>query len=95
MYGNNPRKLFIKIKENNETKINVPPLEAGPRSVLNSLCRVRVILIQMKFNRDGISQNDEGIMIRQSRLLIQLIDRFQFEEGSKDENRFIIIFRLI
>jgi len=88
-------KLLTKINENSEIKIKVPPLEVGPRRVLNSLCKVWVILIHSNIKRDGINQNVAGIMIKHIILLIQLIDICQFEEGSKEENKFIIIFSLV
>lgn len=89
-------KLLNKINENNEINMKVLPLWLnGPRSVLNSLCKVLIIIFQITIYREGINQKAIGIMITALKVLIQLIDKFRiFVEGSKVEKRFVIIFNL-
>lgn len=72
--------------------IIVEPLILSPKRVLNSLWSVDVILIHKILGREGISQNIGGIINSPTKVLSQLIDEFQFVEGSKDEKRFAIIF---
>lgn len=81
-----------KIKENNDTKISVLPLEFFPRRILNSLWSVFTIKFQIILSRDGINQNTGGIKIKPINLLIQFNDKLKLVDGSKDENRFAIIF---
>lgn len=55
--GNNPIKLLNKMNANSEIKMKVLPLWLnGPNKVLNSLCKVFKIIIQIIINRDGINQ---------------------------------------
>ena len=56
-YGRSPRELLKTINLNKLTKIIVPPGLLGPKSVLNSLCNVVVIMAQSKDHRDGMNQN--------------------------------------
>jgi hypothetical protein len=95
-YGNNPRKLLNKIRENNEINIKeLPGCPVGPKSVLNSLCKVKRILFQTNEYRDGINQKAVGINVSPKIVLIQFKERFiTLVEGSKTENRFVIIFNL-
>lgn len=66
-----------------------------PRRVLNSLCRVKKILFQNKDNREGKNQNIKGKNRIPSIVLNQFIDKFIIlVEGSKIENKFIIIFKI-
>lgn len=59
IYGNNPKKLLNKIKENIETKIKVDPLNLFvPSKILNSLWRVFKIKFQIIKNRLGINQKE-------------------------------------
>lgn len=94
IYGNSPKKLFNMIIENSEMKMKVLPLwPFGARSVLNSLFKVRRILFHKIWWREGISQNMGGIRASPRKVLIQLRERPKMlEEGSKTENRFVIIF---
>lgn len=95
-YGNNPRKLLNTIKVNNEMNTNVLPFtELLPIRVLNSRCRVTIILFHRKENRDGINQNDAGININPRVVLSQLKEVLNDVEGSNDENRLVIIFSLV
>lgn len=95
IYGNSLRKLLNRIKENNEIKINVVPFILLILSkILNSLWRVEVILIHIKLIREGTNQNIVGRNIRPSIDLNQFKDKLVLVEGSKVENRFVIIFSL-
>ncbi|MGI4646455.1 hypothetical protein ACR2XX_27425, partial [Klebsiella pneumoniae] len=51
--------------------------------------------IQIKLNRVGTSQKVKGNIIKIKKVLIQLIDKLKIVvEGSKTENRLVIIFNL-
>lgn len=84
------------MKVNNEMNINVLPfiLLIFIR-VLNSLFNIEVILIHIKFIRDGINQNIDGINISPKIDLIQFNDKFDLEDGSKIENKLVIIFNFL
>lgn len=85
-----------KININRDTKNNVLPLDLSSLiSVLNSLCRIMVNLIQNILIRDGISQYIGGTSKNPMKILIQFIDKPRLVEGSKVENRFAIIFRIL
>lgn len=93
MYGNKLRKLLNKIIEKREMKIKVLPfILLIFKRILNSLWSVVVILIHIKLIRDGINQNILGRNISPNKTLIQFNERFVLVEGSKVENRFVIIF---
>lgn len=93
MYGNRLKKLLNRIIENKEMKIKVLPfILLIFKRILNSLCSVVVILIHIKLIRDGINQNILGRNIRPNKTLIQFKERLVLVEGSKVENRFVIIF---
>lgn len=77
--------------ENREIKINVLPLIFVPNKILNSLCKIIIILIHKKFHRDGISQYIEGINNNPRKVLSQFNEKI-FVEGSKELNKFVIIF---
>lgn len=62
--------------------------------ILNSLWRIEMILNQKIWNREGINQNIEGININPRNVLNQFNEEFRFVEGSKVENKFVIIFNL-
>lgn len=96
IYGNNPIKLLNKIIENKETKIKVLPLwPDGPNKVLNSLWRVNKIVFQKIVYREGINQYTEGINKIPKKVLIQFKDKLKIlDEGSKTENKLVIIFNL-
>ena len=96
IYGNSPKKLLNRIYVNKEINIKVVPLKLlGPISILNSLCNVIKILFQKIFNRDGINQKIIGKNKIPKIELIQFRDKLKiFVEGSKIENKFIIIFKL-
>jgi hypothetical protein len=96
IYGNKPKKLLKRMNVNSEININVVPLYLWiPNRVLNSLCRVIKILFQKIFNREGKNQNIIGKNRIPKKELNQFRDKLKiFVEGSKIENRFIIIFKL-
>jgi len=74
--------------------IKVNPLELFFNKFLNSLCNFKLILFHSNLVRDGMNQNIGGMIINPIIVLVQFKDIFQFDEGSKDENKFIIIFNL-
>lgn len=81
------------MNENNEIKISVFPLiDSLLINTLNSLCKVIIILIQSIFIRDGINQNIGGIINSPINELIQFNDINILVDGSKEENKFAIIF---
>lgn len=66
-----------------------------PNKVLNSLCKVIKILFQKIFIREGKNQNIIGKKRIPRNDLNQFKDKLKIlVEGSKIENKFIIIFRL-
>lgn len=97
MYGNNPRKLFIRIMRNNEVKINEFPLFWFP--FLKIVFISAWSLFINKFNailfRDGVSQILVGISRSPTIVLVQFMGSLLISVvGSKIENRFLIIFSL-
>lgn len=97
MYGNNPRKLFIRIMRNNEVKINEFPLFWFP--FLKIVFISAWSLFISKFNailfRDGVSQILVGINRSPTIVLVQFMGSLLISVvGSKIENRFLIIFSL-
>lgn len=98
IYGNSPKKLLNIIMENKEIKIKEDPLLIFllPIKVLNSECSLIRIIFHRTKCRDGINQYVEGINNRPRRVLNQLMDRlFNLVDGSKTENKFLIIFSLL
>jgi len=95
-YGNRPIKLLNKINEKSEIKRNVVPgCLLGPRIVLNSLCKVIMIVFHINKIREGIIQNGIGIISNPRIVLVQLNDKLKMDvEGSKVENRLVIIFNI-
>lgn len=63
--------------------------------ILNSLIKNLKIIFQNIINREGISQNWNGKIKIIKPILSQFIDSLILVEGSKIENRFIIIFNFI
>jgi hypothetical protein len=96
IYGKRPRKLLNRIKVKREMNINVVPLNLWiPISILNSLWRVIKILFQKRVKREGRNQNIIGKKRIPKIELIQFKERLKIlVEGSKIENKFIIIFSL-
>lgn len=94
IYGNSPKKLFIIIKVNNLVNNRVPPLFVDDLiRILNSLCMVEIKFIHNKFHREGISQKIEG-RLNINIDLIQFKEKDEIEDGSNEENRFVIIFKI-
>lgn len=89
-------KLLNIIIPNIEIKIKVVPwAPVSPIKTLNSLCNVWVILFQIIKYRDGINQYIEGINNSPIKVLNQFNDKLKIlVDGSKTENKFVIIFNL-
>lgn len=82
-----------KIIENKEIKIKVVPFKFELLiKILNSLCKVIIILIQIIVKREGINQYIDGKIKIPIKALNQLSDKLKFVVGSKEENKFAIIF---
>lgn len=86
-----------KIKVNKEINIKVEPLNLDtPSKVLNSKWRIKKILFQNIERREGKNQNIMGKNKIPRVVLNQFNEKLKIlVEGSKIENKFIIIFRLI
>jgi hypothetical protein len=92
MYGNRPRKLFNKINVNRVINMIVRPLIlVPPKSSLNSLWSVDVRLTINIFFLFGTNQKMGVAINRRNVALIQFSGREINEDGSKLENRFVII----
>jgi hypothetical protein len=66
-----------------------------PINILNSLCNVEKILFQKSSVREGVNQKIIGKNKIPKKALIQFNDKLKIlVEGSKIENKFIIIFKL-
>jgi hypothetical protein len=97
MYGNSPRKLFIKIIRNSDVKINEFPLFSFPflRMVFISWWSLFISRLIIILFRDGINQTLVGINRIPIAVLIQFSDKLLISvAGSKIENRLLIIFSL-
>lgn len=95
MYGNSPRKLFIKIIRNNDVKINEFPLFSLPflRIVFISWCNLFINKVTIMLLRDGINQILVGINKSPMVVLVQFSGILLISVvGSKIENRFLITF---
>jgi len=72
--GIKPRKLLNAIAMKKAIGINVILGNlVGPSKVLNSLCSVIITLLIIIENRDGINQNENGIIITPKKIASQLI----------------------
>lgn len=94
IYGNKPKILFIKIKKKSLIKIIKFDIEYL-MIILNSLIKNLKIIFHIIIGRDGINQNWYGKRKIIKIILNQLREKFILEDGSKIENRFIIIFIFI
>lgn len=84
------------IRENNVTKITVLPTGEDLRRILNSLCRVLIILNHNKDHREGIIQYNVGINKIPKNVDNQFKGRCIIDViGSNTENKLVIIFNLI
>jgi hypothetical protein len=95
MYGNNPRKLFVRIIRNSEVKINEFPLFSFPflRIVFISWCSLFISILTIMLFREGINQILVGTSSRPIAVLVQFSGRLLISVvGSKIENRFLITF---
>lgn len=74
----------------------LPLCPVGPKRVLNSLCKVKRILFQIIWYREGINQKEHGINNKPKKVLNQFRESLKIVvEGSKTENKFVIIFNLM
>lgn len=94
MYGNNPKILFVKIKKKSLIKIIKFDIEYLVIT-LNSLIKNLKIICHIIMNREGINQNWNGKIKIIKLILSQFKENFILVDGSKIENRFIIIFIFI
>jgi hypothetical protein len=92
MYGNRPKKLFIKMKENNEININV----ILDLAIIFFSSKYK--LVEVKDSKAwrllGRAQKLFDRIIKKINVLIQLVVRIIDDVGSKIENKFLIIFIL-
>lgn len=93
-YGNNLRKFLKKIKVNNEMNKREFFFSWIFNIVMNSFLKIVNNFIHIVLIRDGINHIGNEININPSIGLAQLIENKGSVEGSKDENRFLIIFNL-
>lgn len=94
IYGNSLIEFLNKISKNNEINKSIFFLSFIFNKIFNSLLRIDNVLIHSILIRDGINHMDMGIIKNPSVVLVQLSENKGSDEGSKDENRFVIIFRL-
>jgi hypothetical protein len=95
MYGNSPKKLFIRIIVKREMKMNEFPLFFFPlpRIVFISLCSLFNSRFVAMLFRDGMSHILVEMMRIPMIVLVQFIGILMFSVvGSKIENRLVIIF---
>lgn len=84
------------VRINRKSLINIIIFRAEYlRIALNSLIKDLNIIFQNIMNRDGINQYWNGKIKIINLILIQFIDNFILVEGSKIENKFVIIFNFI
>jgi hypothetical protein len=97
MYGNNPKKLFVRIVRNNDVAMNEFPLFSFPflRIVFISWCSFFISKHTIILFRDGINQILVGISRSPMAVLVQFNGRLLISVvGSKIETKFLIIFSL-
>jgi hypothetical protein len=75
MYGNSPRKLFVKIIRNSDVKMSEFPLFSFPflRIVFISWCSLLISNLIIMLFRDGINQILVGINIRPIAVLVLIL----------------------
>jgi uncharacterized membrane protein YqjE len=98
MYGNRPRKLFVRIIRNREVKMNEFPLLMllFLEIVFISWCILFIRILIVMLLRDGISHILVGISISPMIVLVQFNGRLLISVvGSKIENKFLITFSLL
>jgi len=97
IYGNNPKKLFIRIIRNRDVRMNEFPLFSFPflRIVFISWCSLFINSLNIILFREGISQILVGISSNPIAVLVQFSGRLLISVvESKIENRFLITFSL-
>ena len=97
MYGNSPKKLFVKIIKNKDVRMNEFPLFSFPllKIVFISWCSLFISRVTIMLFRDGTSQILVGISRSPIAVLVQFSGKLLISVvGSKIENRFLIIFSL-
>lgn len=97
MYGNSPRKLFVRIIKNREARMNEFPLFSFPflRIVFISWCSLFINRVTIMLFREGTNQILVGISRSPIAVLVQFSGKLLISVvGSKIENRFLIIFSL-
>ena len=97
MYGNNPRKLFIRIIRNRDVRMNEFPLFSFPflRIVFISWWSLFINNFTIMLFREGINQILVGISNNPIAVLVQFNGRLLISVvGSKIENKFLITFSL-
>jgi len=97
MYGNSPKKLFIRIMRNRDVRMNEFPLFSFPflRIVFISWCSLFISKLTIMLFREGISQILVGISSSPVAVLVQFNGRLLISVvGSKIENKFLITFSL-
>jgi hypothetical protein len=97
IYGNSPRKLFVKIIRNRDAKMNEFPLFSFPllRIAFISWCNLFISKLTIILFRDGINQILVGISNSPIIVLVQFNGRpLICVVGSKIENKFLTIISL-
>ena len=97
MYGNNPRKLFVRIIRNSDVRMNEFPLFSFPflRIVFISWCNLFIKSLTIILFREGISQILDEINKSPVAVLVQFSGKLLISVvGSKIENKFLITFSL-
>jgi hypothetical protein len=97
IYGNNPKKLFVRIIRNRDVKMNEFPLFSFPflKIVFISWCILFINKFTIILFRDGTSQILVGINRSPIAVLVQFNDKLLISVvGSKIENKFLITFNL-
>jgi hypothetical protein len=90
IYGNSPRKLFIRIIMNSEVRINEFPFL---KIVFISWCSLFISKVTVIPFRDGINQILVGISSKPIAVLVQFSGNLLISVvGSKIENKFLITF---
>jgi len=97
IYGNNPRKLFVRIIGNSDIRINEFPLFSFPffRIVFISWCSLFISNLIIILFHERISQILAGISRSPIAVLVQFSGRLLISVvGSKIENKFLITFTI-
>lgn len=93
MYGNTPIKLLNRINENIEISITSDPFgKPWPKIILNSLNSETFIVLRKTIVFEETAHTDEDTTSSAIANDIQLSDTLEEVEGSKIENRLVIIF---